>query len=433
MEQNQAGDRRWVAVVAALVHGNIHALEHIFPVVLPLMLVDFDGSVALFGAVGTAAYLTMGLGGLPAGYLADRLGSRRSLILGTGICVTGCVLVAISPSAGLVAASLAILGVGLGLYHPAGLSLLSRTYDSFHGWSLGIHGVGGAAAIVVGPALFGMVAGLAGWRVAYFLAASISVLLLVALVFVPEPPKEGSGSRRRVESSGDEKGVRWPVVAVILLETACVGLVYRGVVTFLPMYYAGEVAPALPAWMMDLVGSVSSGKSSASVDVAVGGTLAALTYASAILGQTMGGWAASSRRFALWLLLIGVVFTGSLVGMGLGSGLMVLASGILFAAFYFAAQPITNLMVARYTRGTRHGIMYGVYFTAGFGIGSLAPLLATRIVGEGSLSRIFLVMSVMGGAAIVLRAVLLKMVWSDATISKPAATAPKAGGSEEVH
>jgi MFS family permease len=416
-------EKKWVAVVASLVHGNIHALEHIFPVVLPLLLVDFDGSVALFGAVGTAAYLTMGLGGLPAGYLADRLGSKRSILMGKGLCVAGCVLVALSPGAGMVAGSLALLGVGLGLYHPAGLSLLSRTYDSFHGWSLGIHGVGGAAAIVVGPALFGMVAGLGGWRVAYVVAAVVSAALFVAVLVVPEPVREGVGERKV------EGGVaRWPLVVVILLETACVGLVYRGVVTFLPMYYAQEVAAVLPAWMTDALGSISVRKGAAAMDTAVGGTLASVTYASAVLGQTMGGWAASSRRFALWLLLIGVVFTGSLVTMGLGSGAMVLGAGILFAAFYFAAQPITNMMVARYTRGARHGIMYGVYFTAGFGVGSLAPLIAGSLVGEGSLSRVFLIMAVMGAAAVGLRAVLLKMVWRDATMTRPA----KTQGPEEV-
>ncbi len=240
-DQERRDEPGWVAVVAAVAHGNIHALEHIFPVVLPLMLVEFDGSVALFGAIGTAAYLTMGLGGLPAGYLADRLGSRRSLLVGTGLCVAGCLLVAVAPDAGLVAAALALLGVGLGLYHPAGLSLLSRTYRSFHGWSLGIHGAGGAVAIVLAPALFGTVAGLAGWRVAYLVAAGIGVVLFVALAFVPAssaPP----GSAGTFESSVPSPSPRWSLIAVLLLETACAGLVYRGVVTFLPMYYASEVA-----------------------------------------------------------------------------------------------------------------------------------------------------------------------------------------------
>jgi MFS family permease len=410
-----------VAFLASCLHGNIHALEHIFPVVLPLLIAEFDGSVALFGAVGTAAYITMGLGGIPAGYLADRLGSRRSLLVGTCLCVVGCLAVAVAPTAGLVAAALALLGVGLGLYHPAGLSLLSRTYTSFHGWSLGIHGAGGAVAIVISPALFGFVAAMAGWRVAYLVAGCISLLLGASLLFVRDPGsvrEEGGKESRSIRSLST-----WSIVLVLLVETACAGLVYRGVVTFLPMYYAGEVAPVLPASVSGFLRSLSvflhagSGSAAAAVAVAVGGTLASLTYASAVLGQTMGGWAASHRRFAMWLLVLGAVFTASLAGMGFMKGLPVLGFGVLFAAFYFAAQPITNMMVARYSKGTRHGMVYGVYFTTGFGIGALAPLIATRLVGDGPLSRVFLIMAAVGVCSVCLRIALLKMVRRKGTMA----------------
>jgi MFS family permease len=265
-----------VAVLVACVHGNVHALEHIFPVVLPLLIVEFHGSVALFGAIGTAAYLTMGLGGLPAGYLADRLGSQRSLMLGTGLCAAGCLAVAASPDAGLVAASLAILGVGLGLYHPAGLSLLSRTYRGFHGWSLGIHGVGGAAAIVISPALFGAIAALAGWRVAYVVAGVLS-LLLVAMLLVFG--KRGEVVRSREPALEVAAGrTSWPLIVLLMVETACTGLVYRGVVTFMPMFYAGEVAPVLPGAVARLLASGGAG-SSAALAAAIGGSPRSRTWA----------------------------------------------------------------------------------------------------------------------------------------------------------
>jgi len=411
MPESAPRESRGVAALTACLHGNIHALEHIFPVVLPLLIAEFEGSVVLFGAIGTAAYITMGLGGLPAGYLSDRLGSRRSLLLGTGLCAAGCFAVALAPGAGLVAASLALLGVGLGLYHPAGLSLLSRTYRSYHGRSLGIHGVGGATAIVVAPAAFGFIAALGGWRMAYLVAGSITVLLALLLLLVRE--RNDAQPRDEKPSKSIRSLPGWSIVLLLLIETACAGLVYRGVVTFLPLFYSSEVAPELPASLSAILGSVSSfvhGGSKASAAAAIGGTLASLTYLSAILGQTLGGRAADSRSFAVWLLVVGASFTACLVGMGLVAGLPVLAFGILFAAFYFAAQPITNMMVARYSKGTRHGMVYGVYFTTGFGVGALAPLLATRIAGDGPLSRVFLVLAAIGVASVILRIALLKMV-----------------------
>ncbi len=68
------------------------------------------------------------------------------------------------------------------------------------------------------------------------------------------------------------------------------------------------------------------------------------------------------------------------------------------------------MMVARYSKGSRHGMVYGVYFTTGFGVGALAPLLATRIAGEGHLSRVFLVLAAFGVASVILRIAMLKMV-----------------------
>ena len=72
--------------------------------------------------------------------------------------------------------------------------------------------------------------------------------------------------------------------------------------------------------------------------------------------------------------------------------------------------PIANMMVARYSKGSRHGKVYGVYFTMGFGVGALAPLLAARVAGDGPLSRVFLVLAAIGVVSVILRIALLKMV-----------------------
>jgi len=389
---------RGAAVLTAGLHGNIHGLEHIFPVVLPMLMAEFSGSMALFGIVGTAAYLTMGLGGLPAGWLADRLGSRALLLLGAGICSAGCFAVAAAPSAGLVAAALSLLGVGLGLYHPAGLSLLSRTYVRFHGWSLGIHGMGGAAAIVVAPALFGGIAAAAGWRTAYVVAGILSLALGLGLLALP-------GTKGREAPASAPAKPSWSGILLLLAETACAGLVYRGVVTFLPMFYSGEVAPILPPSLADLL---RRGSGSAAAAAAVGGALASITYASAILGQTLGGWAASSKRFPRLLVGIGIVFTLCLAGMGLASGFPVLGFGILFAAAYFAAQPITNMLVARWSKGSAHGMVYGVYFTTGFGIGALAPAIVAPLASGGPVSTIFLFLAVAGAGSVALRIAIMR-------------------------
>ena len=142
-----------------------------------------------------------------------------------------------------------------------------------------------------------------------------------------------------------------------------------------------------------------------------------MTYASAIVGQAAGGWAASSRRPLAWLVGIGFVYTVALLLMGLAKGVPVLAAGMLFASCYFASQPITNMLVARTCSGEKHGMMYGIYFTVGFGVGSLAPLVTGLLSGKGSLASVFLMLVVAGAGALILRIVLLKTAGPLTTMS----------------
>jgi hypothetical protein len=69
-----------------------------------------------------------------------------------------------------------------------------------------------------------------------------------------------------------------------------------------------------------------------------------------------------------------------LVGMGTvfvfvmasASNLLLVAAAVIYALFYFAAQPIQNYLLASYVPRQRQGLGYGIHFFLSFGVGSTA-------------------------------------------------------------
>jgi MFS family permease len=67
---------------------------------------------------------------------------------------------------------------------------------------------------------------------------------------------------------------------------------------------------------------------------------------------------------------------------------------MLFALFHFAGQPVGNSLVAKYTDERGRGMGFGIYFSALFGVGSLASGFSGMIAERYGLGKIFLALGV---------------------------------------
>ena len=75
-------------------------------------------------ALGTGMFVLYGLGSLPMGWLAERLGRKAMMaafFLGTGACM---VLAGLSTGPWMLAAALAAMGAFAAIYHPIGTAML---------------------------------------------------------------------------------------------------------------------------------------------------------------------------------------------------------------------------------------------------------------------------------------------------------------------
>ena len=68
-------------IITSIGHFLVHAMTMILPVILVILEKEFSVSLIYLGELATIQILFLGLGGFPAGFLADRYGSRMVLMI----------------------------------------------------------------------------------------------------------------------------------------------------------------------------------------------------------------------------------------------------------------------------------------------------------------------------------------------------------------
>ncbi|MEK6716531.1 MAG: MFS transporter, partial [candidate division NC10 bacterium] len=96
----------------------------IFPAVLLLVQQEFGLGYASLGVFANVALLGYGVGALPAGMLADRLGSHRILSIWLVGGSLACLSIGLSAGPVGLVIGLAVLGLFGSLHHPAGSGVL---------------------------------------------------------------------------------------------------------------------------------------------------------------------------------------------------------------------------------------------------------------------------------------------------------------------
>jgi MFS family permease len=365
-------------------HGASHGFMLVLPAVLVALRAEFHASFTTLGTVATVSSMLYGLGALPAGLLADRVGAPVLLRVFAGGSAICCGLAAVAPGIWWLAAALALLAAAGALYHPSGLAEVTLNAPG-GGREIGIHGGFGNGGTALAPLVAGAVAAAWTWRASYGLAALAAVVLLVALARqvpldrqLPPQTQAGPGSVGRA------------ALAVVMFLAVAEGFVFQGFVTFLPAFLA-EVGGA--------------GRTAA----AKGGVLAAAVLLLGVPGQLLGGRLAGTdpRRLAVRYacLYAGAVLAGLSVRAA-GPTVLGVALAGLFSLLIFLGQPITNQLVARSTRAGRRGAAYGTYFSLSFGVGALAGSAGGIVADRSGLAAVFgflglvAVINTLGGLAV---------------------------------
>jgi len=189
---------------------------------LPALVAVFSLTKADAGAIGSILAAGLVLGGIAFGWVADRFGRVRSLVICVALysCFSGAT--AFAPSASWVAMLRFLAGLGMGGAWTSGAALVAETWPAKHrgrggalmqmGLPIGSMLAIGAAAVV--SSVFGGMDG-EGWRVMYL----VGFLPIIVLAFVarktPESPlwqqrarsRSSQGSLRELLSGGNLRGL----------------------------------------------------------------------------------------------------------------------------------------------------------------------------------------------------------------------------------
>ncbi|HSC71067.1 MAG TPA: MFS transporter [Candidatus Methylomirabilis sp.] len=386
-----AGGGRRLVWFVGISHATNHFVMLIFPAVLLLVQQEFSLGYARLGLLANVALLCYGMGALPAGMLADRLGGERLLavwLLGGSL---ACIGIGFSRGPVSLGVGLALLGSFASLHHPAGSGVLvahQSLRGSNVGRAFGRVGVLGNLGLAASPVAAAAVGAAWGWRTAFLIGAIPGLLLSLAVWRYGLWSSSGfaGASPRGEHRPAFWKGLTLPLVLLFTLETL-MGFIFQGFSTFLPAHLAGRAG---------IEGLTAA-------QVARGGSLASLALLLGGTGHLLAGrLMATHRREAIFLLTTGLTAL-CLLGMGSAGGAPLVVFSTVFAFTHFAIGTMSNTFIAFHTPSHLGGTAFGVTFALSLGVGSLASS-AMGVVGEHlGLSAVFLAlgMTAVAGALVV--------------------------------
>ena len=374
-----------------------HALAHIYTLIHPSVLFAMSQSFGLtpgqFLRYATIGSVLFGVGALPAGWLSDRVGEKSLLVAFFFLTAAGGVVLGLAGGVVGLATGFALVGAGASIFHPVGNALISKGIR-VPGRAMGINGLWGSLGTALAPILAYQIAAWSDWRWVYLLLAVPTTILGVALLRTPMP----LAARSRPESADDNEqdtprrstaaqeaasqvGVSPPngwfwVVITLLGATSLGGLYFFLITTMLPSHFEGHI-------------QFSSQTQSWAASYGVG-----VCYALGGVGQVVAGnlmQRVDGRGLYLFIVagaapLIFWVSQSEDVPLVVGTAIM--------ATFLFAAQPVENVLLARYSPARYRGLIFGSKFILAFGMGGgLGTWLSGFITDTHGTAAVFVVAS----------------------------------------
>jgi FSR family fosmidomycin resistance protein-like MFS transporter len=239
----------WLSCVAHALHDGYTDMIY---VLLPVWQADFGlsyGALAMLRGIyaGTMASLQ-----LPAGRLANRLGSRATLALGTLLAASGYAVAGMSGSLLGLCVALAISGSGSSTQHPIASGAVSRTYGRNARGPLSIYNFSGDLGKSALPAAISLLVTLMPWRHALWMVSVLGCVVAAAIaLFLPSIPRSKPVTEEPSTPRSSTAGRGFSLLFMIgVLDTG----VRMGLLTFLPfLLKAKGVSPPMVGTALALV------------------------------------------------------------------------------------------------------------------------------------------------------------------------------------
>lgn len=321
----------------------------IYGLIVPLA--PFSPAGAMSGDQLALLYSAYALGVLAAtplfGFLGERIGYRRPMIMGVALSGAAIILFWLAPTLPMLLLARLFQGASAAATWTVGLALIAEHYVQNRVKMMGYVLVGSTVGSIVGPVLGGSLQQLGGYNLPLAVTAALVAVDFALRVFVLPAERAHGRSSLDLRSLLLDKSVLVPALA-----------------TTLAAFGWGIVEPVLPAYLE------RSGAAVAEIGLVF--TAAPIAYG---MCAPLVGWA-SERVAGRWVIIFGTVgMACSLAAISQLNGILAIGCGLctLSAAFAFTLNPASaELGNAVDRRGlTCYAAVYAVYNIA-YSVGMMA-------------------------------------------------------------
>ncbi|MCW3806296.1 MFS transporter [Plebeiibacterium marinum] len=334
-------------------------------VIIPEVMKQFDLSMTAAGLMHYAPMIAIALAGILLGFLADKLGRKKTIIIGLALFALNSYLFIIGNTFAFYLSLMVISGLAIGVFKTAALALIgdiSNSTDEHTSTMNAVEGFFGVGAII-GPFIVSyLLTQGVDWKWLYVVAATLCVVLIVIALMVKYPD-----TKKTTEEPNNLKGT-----LKMMKDPYALGFSMGAF-----LYVAVECA--IYVWMPTLIEGYQ------------GDFEFVATYALSIFfilrasGRFLGAWLMAHFNWSLMLsvfsVLILVCFMGSVVG-GINYAVILLPlSGLFMSVIY----PTINSKGISCFPKAKHGSVAGVilFFTAaGAALGPLAMGAVSDAMGS---------------------------------------------------
>lgn len=357
-----------------------HFLSHFNMLVFPAVVLPLKDhwQISMSEVLETSfwMYLLFGITALPWGLAADRWGAKRLMMLyyagaGTGGLISAFFL----DSPLLFSLSLALIGLFSGIYHPAGLGLISKTTRRMS-YAMGINGMFGNLGLASAPLIAGLINWIWGPQTLYMLLGLLNLSGVIMMMIHPLPAAKQQEDKTKAPAANSLSPF------LILLGAMMLGgIAYRGATVVLPAY--------LELKNQTIYQSLSSIGGTALSQNLLATLATSFIFLVGMVGQYIGGRIAekTDARFSyLWFHVITVPLAFVLAVTG---DMMLILVAVAYFFFLLGMQPIENTLVAQLTPRHLQHSAFGTKFVLTFGVGALAVKMAAIIERQISIEAVY--------------------------------------------
>jgi MFS transporter, FSR family, fosmidomycin resistance protein len=351
-------EARAIGVVSAA-----HFVQHYQTLVLPPLFPFLTKHLGV-GFVELGFALTVGsvvavASQLPIGFLVDRVGSRRMLLLGLLVSAIAFISLGLSPTYPHLVLAYAFVGLSGSVFHPADYAILSALIPSARvGRAFSVHTFAGFLGNAVAPVTILPIAAAFGLKVAFFVVGGVAIVAALPLLLI-----RGVDNRQPIAHAGQSAAPKLGLTAVL-----------TPTIIFLTAFFA----------LLSLSGSGISNFSVVALRGAFDTPLATASVALTIylamqaLGVLAGGYIADKTKHHAEVASVGYAVNACIVlaiaTLALGAAPLILAMGSA-GLLGGLIMPSRDMLVRAAAPPGAMGRTFGVV-TSGFSIGGMVgPLM----------------------------------------------------------